>query len=678
MQTQPRTNLILLHAMNFFSKISEFFAGPGQLPPVPPTKAPNKQQSLPSFKTQVAKATSPLQKPDNRLATTDLLSYQLGQTTNIVTRNLATASPDLSATLNGFLRVGIPETYTVISRDMDGAINVEATKLAQEILRRLTFLGDPTLGFNPTTDLQSLSESLAKELILYGSAALELVLNKARVPAYLNAVSVTKLKYLEDDTGVWPIQELGGQTIKLDIPTFFIVSIDQDLLTPYSTGLFESAIQAVLADAAFLNDLRKSMVRVIQPRLIATIIEDKVKASIPPDILNSSDLLAAFYNTLIADLQSTMSGLNPEDALVGFDSVEYSLLSSQGASTNIADTLSTVQKLLESKLAAGAKTLPAVLGRDANGSAATTSSMLFLKNADVIRRKLNVLYSRALTQAVRLLGQDTTVEFRFDDLDLRPQGELEAYKAMKQSRILEQLSLGLISDEEACIQLTGNLPREGATPLAGTMFKTGQSTSQNPTSQTSNMGKQNGVTGKPDTPAAPKADVNRDTMLANSGILSFTGNYLKKHYDLEDTDFTIPQAVIPQEPTPPQHIVNLTTPLAVHIPQSVVNVAPAQVTVEPANIHVAPATVNLAPANVQVDVHPAAAEINVMVEPTPITMAVSPTPITVKVAPTPVTINNDVKPSEVIVNNTHPSKAVQTVQRDTKDEIVSTTTTYEA
>lgn len=665
--------------MNFISKIASYFAGDGQLPPVPPVKAPNKQQSLASYKTQVARATSPLQKSDLNLSRTDLLDFRSGQSTWEVVRNLAASSPDLAGTLNAFLRTGIPESYTVISRDPDGAINVEATKLAQEILRRITFLGDPTLGYNSSSDIQSLSESLGKELILYGSAALELVLNKARVPAYLNAVSVTKLKFMEDsDGGVSVIQELGGQTIKLDIPTFFLVSIDQSLLTPYSSSMFESAIQAVLADAAFLNDLRRSMQRVIQPRLIATIIEDKVKASIPPDILNDSDKLSTFYNTLIADLQSTMSGLEPSDALVGFDSVEYSLLSSQGSATNIADTLSTVQKLLESKLAAGAKTLPAVLGRDANGSAATTSSMLFLKNADVIRRKLNVLYSRALTQAVRLMGLDTTTEFRFDDLDLRPQNELEAYKAMKQSRILEQLSLGLISDEEACIQLTGNLPRDGATPLAGTMFKTGQSTSQNPTSQTSNMGKQNGVTGKPDTPAAPKADVNRDTMLANSGILSFTGNYLKKHYDLEDTDFTIPQAVIPQEPTPPQHIVNLTTPLAVHIPQSVVNVAPAQVTVEPANIHVAPATVNLAPANVQVDVHPAAAEINVMVEPTPITMAVSPTPITVKVAPTPVTINNDVKPSEVIVNNTHPSKAVQTVQRDTKDEIVSTTTTYEA
>lgn len=538
--------MLPLRTMNILSKISTFFAGPGQLPPVPPTKPPTKQTSLPSYRTQAAKSTTALQKPDNRLATTDLLSYQLGQTTNIVTRNLATASPDLAGTLNAFLRTGIPETYTIISRDLDGAINVESTKLAQEILRRITFLGDPTLGFNPTTDLQSLSESLAKELILYGSAALELVLNKARVPAYLNAVSVTKLKYLEDDTGVWPIQELGGQTIKLDIPTFFIVSIDQDLLTPYSTGMFESAIQSVLADAAFLNDLRKSMVRVIQPRLIATIIEEKVKASIPPDILNNSDLLAGFYNTLIADLQSTMSGLNPEDALVGFDSVEYSLLSSQGSATNIADTLATVQKLLESKLAAGAKTLPAVLGRDANGSAATTSSMLFLKNADVIRRKLNVLYSRALTQAVRLMGQDTTVEFRFDDLDLRPQGELEAYKAMKQSRILEQLSIGLISDEEASIILTGNLPREGATPLAGTMFKSKTSQSENPNSQTSNMNKQDGASGKPSTPAAPKADINRDKILADAGILTFTSSYLKKSYGLEETDFTVPQESLPQ------------------------------------------------------------------------------------------------------------------------------------
>lgn len=493
--------------MNFITKLATYFAGPGQLPSEAMPKPPGKAQALPSFKSMVAKATTFLPKTDNRLANTDLLDYRTGATTNKVIRDLAVASPDLSATLNAYLRVGIPEFYSVIARDMDGASNAEATKLVQEILRRITYLGDPTLGYNPTTDLQSLSESLAKEMLLYGACSAELSLNKARLPLFINPVSVTKLRFMEEDGGVYPTQDVGGTYIKLDIPTFFYISVDQDLLAAYSTGMFESAIQAVLADASFMNDLRKSMQRVIQPRLVATIIEEKVKESLPPDVLNDTDKLTSAYNTILAELNAQLTGLNTEDALVGFDNVEYTMLSSQTPGGNVADTLSAVQKLLESKLAAGAKSLPAVLGRDVNASAATTSSMLFLKNADIIRRKLNTLYSRILTQAVRLMGQDVYVEFRYADLDLRPQAELEAYRAMEQSRVLELLSLGLISDEEASIRLTGNLPREGYTPLAGTMFKTGgQSVSANPNSQTSNMGgAQDSATGKPSTPSAPKS-----------------------------------------------------------------------------------------------------------------------------------------------------------------------------
>ena len=117
-----------------------------------------------------------------------------------------------------------------------------------------------------------------------------------------------------------------------------------------------------------------------------------------------------------------------------------------------------------------------------------------------------MIYSRALTQAVRLQGQDVYVEFKYAELDLRPQAELEAYKAMEQSRILEQLSLGLISDEEACILLTGNLPPEGYKPLAGSMFKSGTSIIANPNSQTSTMNKGGAPDKlKPNTSAAPKS-----------------------------------------------------------------------------------------------------------------------------------------------------------------------------
>ena len=127
--------------------------------------------------------------------------------------------------------------------------------------------------------------------------------------------------------------------------------------------------------------------------------------------------------------------------------------------------------------------------------------MLFLKNANLIRTKLNTLYSRILTQAVRLQGLDVVVTFTYAHLDLRPQGELEAYKSMEQSRILDQLSLGMITDEEACLVLTGNLPPAGYKPLSGTMFRQGQAAEivENPASQTSSMSK-----GKPNTPTQPK------------------------------------------------------------------------------------------------------------------------------------------------------------------------------
>jgi hypothetical protein len=301
------------------------------------------------------------------------------------------------------------------------------------------------------------------------------------------------------------VQVIAGEEISLDIPTFFYISLDQDLLTAYSSSYMEPAIQAVLADTAFLNDLRKSMQRVIQPRLIATIIEDRVKQSAPPEIAADPDKMGELYSRLIEELTAELNGLQPEDALVSFDNVKYDMLKASSGGDKVADTLAIVQQLIESKLAAGAKSMPAILGRDANGSSSTTSAMLFLKNANIIRTKLNTLYSRMLTQAVRLMAQDVYVEFSYAELDLRPQAELEAYKSMRQSRILEQLSLGFITDEEASIQLTGNLPRDGHTPLAGTMFRANNGNpSANPTSQTSNMN----ITEKtlnPSTPTQPKS-----------------------------------------------------------------------------------------------------------------------------------------------------------------------------
>ena len=480
-------------------------AAAASLPPIPRPKPPNKQQTIPSFRTQAQRSASLLTRTDRGLANTDITTFRNGTDTRSILNNLARSNPDLAATVNAYLRVGIPDTYTIIARDFDGQVNVEATKRAQEVMRRMTFVGDPTLGYNPTTDLQSVSESMGIDLLLTGSMASELVLNKQRIPSYIQPVSTTKLQFREDDTGVYPVQVIAGNEIKLDIPTFFYISVDQDLLSAYSDPYLQSSIQAVLADSQFMNDIRKSMQRVIQPRLVATIIEEKVERSVSPDIRNDPEKLGQFYNELITNLTDMLSDLTPESALVGLDAVEYEMLGSTGT-TGSSGILKIVQEIISSKLLAGAKTSPAVLGRDGQASSATTSTMLFMKNANILRIKLNQLYSRIMTTAVRLLGDDVYVEFQYAALDLRPTNELEAYLAMRQSRILELLSLNLITMEEAAIQLTGNLPPAGAKDLAGTMFKNNSAaTVVNPDSQTSTMNKGGAKDNlAPSTPSKPK------------------------------------------------------------------------------------------------------------------------------------------------------------------------------
>ena len=42
-----------------------------------------------------------------------------------------------------------------------------------------------------------------------------------------------------------------------------------------------------------------------------------------------------------------------------------------------------------------------------------------------------------------------------------------------------------------------------------------------------------------------------------------------------------------------------------------------------------------------------------------------------------VNVTNNVQPADVVVNNNHPARAVQTVERDANDEITRTVTTYE-
>ena len=160
------------------------------------------------------------------------------------------------------------------------------------------------------------------------------------------------------------------------------------------------------------------------------------------------------------------------DALVLMDNLDVTYLSRGNVSLDTE--MESLKSIIDGKIATGVKTLPLILGQGSSSSnIASTETLLFMKSAEGLQFALNDLFSQALTLAVRLYGYDVYVEFAFARIDLRPESELEAFRVMKQSRILELLSYGMYSDEQANLELTGRLPDAGAPKLSGTLFKSG-------------------------------------------------------------------------------------------------------------------------------------------------------------------------------------------------------------
>src|SRR5574340_83835 len=447
------------------------------LAPLPPPKVRPGSRGFPSFFTTTKPdPTSAIPRADRRLASADILSLRANSTdTRKIIHDYVMASPDLSAAAWAYLRVGIPSNYSAIACSaVDGTIDVPATALLQQIITRMDTLTPYEEGFSNVQSLKSLSESLAKEMLMYGSMAGELVLDKSRLPMMIQPISTTTIQYRYDGKGLKPFQKVGQDEIDLDVPTVVVLTLDQDLLDAYSSSPFESAIKAVLFKEEFAQDLWRIIKKVVHPRQKVKIDEEKFRKFMRPEARTDEKIAREDMAQLISEIESQVNNLAPEDALVYFDTLGFEVENPSNA--GLANEYEVLQSIGNSRLATGAKTMGTVLGfQSGSSNIASSETMLFMKSATgAVKDKLDQFYSRMFTLALRLFGLDVVVKFRYADLDLRPEADLAAFRQTQQQMTLELLSLGLITDEEASLKLTGKLPPAGYKPLAGTMFKAAQ------------------------------------------------------------------------------------------------------------------------------------------------------------------------------------------------------------
>ena len=395
-------------------------------------------------------------------------------------------SPDLSLASSSLARFAITDSYTVIAYTLDGKIDVTATESAITLANRLDKLKPSYQQYIMPSDFRSCSESMIKCLNISGSYGSELVLGKDGLPQYINVFSTRELKYEQAGNKLKPYLVIDGENVYLDSPLVDIQNLDLNPESPYTFSPFTSAIQPVIADLEFANDLRRAFRKANIPRVTAEIVMEKWLQGLPAETRFDPVKLKAAADEIIFSIQAELNQLNPEDAIVNFDSVKVQHLSAGNVSSH--EAAKEQRAMLNGRMSSGTRTLPSILGRGESSGTASTESMLYLRHVEGIQEKLNTTFSTHLTTGVRLLGHDCFVKFSYASPNLRPAQELESFNALKQSRILELLSLGMISDEEASIVLTGGLPSGTYTNMSGTGFRANTSVdtgAENPYSNTS-------------------------------------------------------------------------------------------------------------------------------------------------------------------------------------------------
>lgn len=406
----------------------------------------------------------------------NISSKRLIQNSKDILSYLFKNDPDMSAAVHAYLTIANTD-WVAFAKNAEGQIDPKGQEILQNIIYNLTRTTDYSLKFQLKNGFTTLMEELKYSILLRGAVGAELVFNKQMLPSEIRVVDASTIEWTEKKAGVYkPIQKPkgGGDEISLDIASFFFKFYRRDPSEMYSNSIFVSAINTIVSRMQVINDLYGIMQVTGYPRLTLKVVEEIATKNAPSNVAKDPKALRAWMNTLLAGEASKFAAVNPQQVYAHFDSVEASVINEKNPASalQIAELIDT----LNAQNQAALKVVATVIGRGNSGvNTASVEARVFSMSADSLNNPVAELMGEILTLALRMEGFDGYVDFWFSSVEMRPELELEPQKTMRQSRLLTELSLGLITDEEYHLKMHRRLPASGVAQLSGTNFEQGGS-----------------------------------------------------------------------------------------------------------------------------------------------------------------------------------------------------------
>ena len=419
----------------------------------------------------------------------DLYDNRISTNSNELLRDLFKQDPDCSAAVNAYLTSSdTPMVYYAL--DPNGEISEEGTKTLTYLIEKVTSRNDYTLNYQMKSSLSAIREELKYMLLLRGAAGAELVFDKTLQPKEIRNVDMLYVQWTEAKNGEYkPIQKTqeSGEEVSLDVPTFFTTFFRRDPTSVYSYSYFVSAINVIAARQQVINDLYRIMNITGFPRIDITVLEEVIKKNAPADVQSNPDKYRQYIQSTVQRIANSFSAVKPQQPLAHTDSVEVKMINDKnpGGSLQIAEVIDT----LNAQNQAAMKVVSAVLGRGTSGvNTASVEAKVFADNASELNKPVDYLLSELFTLALRMTGFDGKAVMYSREVELRSATELENQLTMRQARLLEQLSLGIIDDITFYIEMWGKVPANPS-KLSGTNFQATKINTSDTTSNTDPLGR---------------------------------------------------------------------------------------------------------------------------------------------------------------------------------------------
>ncbi len=331
--------------------------------------------------------------------------------------------------------------------------NGEDDKRGQKVLDGILWkLNHPPNNgrFEQARGMDLITGQLLLNTIIRGACGCEDVLNQLGKLDRIQVFDAGTIYFQSKEGRIIPCQlqtAPGTGYVELDYPSIFYQPLDPDVDDPYGSPPLASLIQIVVFQIQFMNDLMAAVHRVGYPRMTGTLVEEAFSEQLPEATKQDPEKYQQAADTYLNYVKDTLRNLNPDDYLVGWDTLKMDILGKGGTQTIKVDA---ILKVIEQSLAASLKTLLTILGRGENTSKESYAAelKLYSRGIESVQKVVENLLERALTMALNLEGVRGWVDVSFTPVDLRSELQVVAEKQTRQDIIITARMRGAMSDYE--------------------------------------------------------------------------------------------------------------------------------------------------------------------------------------------------------------------------------------